>query len=336
MKTQRFRISFLFLFFLLTIAAGSSHAAPVNADRPDVEGVTTSVYLTIFVIDVDEIRTSDQSFDANVFFAFRWKDPRLAHDGPGTISRPLDDVWNPKPLIINQQRSWLTMPDIVDIAPDGEVIYRQRAWGAFSQPLSLQDFPFDRQRFSISVASVGYDSSEVDFILDTNIPSGIAPELSVADWTITDWKSGPFEYEPIPGISVSAYELTIDGKRRYGYFVAKVIIPLILIVAMSWVVFWINPKEAGTQISVAITAMLTLIAYRFAVGADLPKISYLTRLDFFILGSTILVFASLLEVVITSAYARSGRLAFAVKMDLWCRWLFPGVFAILAFKSLIV
>jgi hypothetical protein len=336
MKTQRFRISFLFLFFLLTIAAGSSHAAPVNADRPDVEGVTTSVYITIFVIDVDEIRTSDQSFDANVFFAFRWKDPRLAHDGPGTISRPLDDVWNPKPLIINQQRSWLTMPDIVDIAPDGEVIYRQRAWGAFSQPLSLQDFPFDRQRFSISVASVGYDSSEVDFILDTNIPSGIAPELSVADWTITDWKSGPFEYEPIPGISVSAYELTIDGKRRYGYFVAKVIIPLILIVAMSWVVFWINPKEAGTQISVAITAMLTLIAYRFAVGADLPKISYLTRLDFFILGSTILVFASLLEVVITSAYARSGRLAFAVKMDLWCRWLFPGVFAILAFKSLIV
>ena len=320
----------------MTIAAGSSHAAPVNADRPDVEGVTTSVYITIFVIDVDEIRTSDQSFDANVFFAFRWKDPRLAHDGPGTISRPLDDVWNPKPLIINQQRSWLTMPDIVDIAPDGEVIYRQRAWGAFSQPLSLQDFPFDRQRFSISVASVGYDSSEVDFILDTNIPSGIAPELSVADWTITDWKSGPFEYEPIPGISVSAYELTIDGKRRYGYFVAKVIIPLILIVAMSWVVFWINPKEAGTQISVAITAMLTLIAYRFAVGADLPKISYLTRLDFFILGSTILVFASLLEVVITSAYARSGRLAFAVKMDLWCRWLFPGVFAILAFKSLIV
>jgi hypothetical protein len=51
----------------------------------------------------------------------------------------------------------------------------------------------------------------------------------------------------------------------------KVILPLILIVAMSWIVFWIDPEESGIQISVAITTMLTLIAYRFAVGADLPK-----------------------------------------------------------------
>ena len=326
----------LFLFAILSLAAVASHALAADGSRPNPGGPPTPVHITIFVLDVDEIRSSDQSFDANVYFAFRWKDPRLAHEGPGKITRPLHDVWNPNPLIINQQRSWLTMPDIVEISPDGEVTYRQRVWGAFSQPLSLRNFPFDRQGFSISIAAVSNDPGEVKFILETIIPSGITSKLSVADWTITDWRSGPFRYEPIPGISVSAYELVFDGKRRYGYFIAKVIIPLILIVAMSWVVFWINPKEAGTQISVAITAMLTLIAYRFAVGADLPKISYMTRLDYFILGSTILVFASLLEVVITSAYARSGRLALAIKLDLWCRWLFPGVFAILAFKSLIV
>lgn len=316
--------------------AVSSHAAPVNVGRPDPEGVPTRIYTTIFIIDVDAIRTSDQSFDANVYFGFRWKDPRLAHAGPGGTTRSLDDVWNPNPLILNQQRSWLTLPDIVEISPDGEVTYRQRVWGAFSQPLSLGNFPFDRQEFSISIASVGYDTSEVEFVLDSSIPSGIAPVLSVADWRITDWRSDSFPYEPIPGISASGYELVFKGKRRSGYFIAKIIIPLILIVAMSWVVFWIDPKEAGTQISVAITAMLTLIAYRFAVGADLPKISYMTRLDYFILGSTILVYASLIEVVITSSYSTVGRLRLATRVDFWCRWLFPGVFAILAFKSLIV
>jgi hypothetical protein len=115
-----------------------------------------------------------------------------------------------------------------------------------------------------------------------------------------------------------------------------VIIPLVLIVAMSWCVFWIDPKEAGSQISVAITAMLTLIAYRFAVGSDLPAISYLTRLDYFILASTFLVYASLVEVIITTNYVKSGKLALARAIDRWARWLFPATFVLLAIESLIL
>ena len=83
---------------------------------------------------------------------------------------------------------------------------------------------------------------------------------------------------------------------------------MLLIVAMSWVVFWIDPKEGGNQISVSITTMLTLIAYRFAVGMDLPQISDLTKLDAFILGGTFLVFAALIEVIITSCYAKNGKI----------------------------
>jgi len=106
-------------------------------------------------------------------------------------------------------------------------------------------------------------------------------------------------------------------------------------VAMSWTVFWIDPKEAGVQISVAITTMLTLNAYRFAVGADLPNVSYLTRLDFFIFSATILVFASLVEVVVTSTFARNRRLKMARKFDLWSRLLFPAVFASISVITLI-
>jgi hypothetical protein len=36
--------------------------------------------------------------------------------------------------------------------------------------------------------------------------------------------------------------------------------------------------------------MLTLIAYRFSIGELVPKVAYLTRLDYFILGSTLMVF----------------------------------------------
>jgi hypothetical protein len=42
----------------------------------------------------------------------------------------------------------------------------------------------------------------------------------------------------------------------------------------------------------AATSMLTLIAYRFAVDSQLPALPYMTRLDAFILTSTLLVFFS--------------------------------------------
>ena len=101
-------------------------------------------------------------------------------------------------------------------------------------------------------------------------------------------------------------------------------------------VFWIDPLESGTQISVAITTMLTLIAYRFAVGAFLPRISYLTRLDFFILASTFLVYCSLIQVVVTSWFAKSERVELARRIDLWARFLFPAVFALVALKTLVL
>lgn len=121
-----------------------------------------------------------------------------------------------------------------------------------------------------------------------------------------------------------------------SYYIGKVIIPLVLIVAMSWIVFWLDPKETGTSISVGITAMLTLIAYRFAVGTDLPKVEYMTRLDLFILGSSILVFASLIQVVVTSSLAKSNRLFEARKIDVWCRGLFPVVFVLITLETLLL
>jgi hypothetical protein len=82
-----------------------------------------------------------------------------------------------------------------------------------------------------------------------------------------------------------------------------------LIVAMSWVVFWIDPLEIRSQFSVSVTTVLTLIAYHISLGSRLPEIPYLTRMDIFIFGSTLIVFASLLEVVLTSHLAGTGRVS---------------------------
>jgi type IV secretory pathway VirB2 component (pilin) len=102
-----------------------------------------------------------------------------------------------------------------------------------------------------------------------------------------------------------------------------------IIVFMSWVVFWIAPENLGPRLSVAVTSMLTLIAYRFLLGQSLPRVSYLTRLDYFLLGCTFLVFAALVEVTATGAMAATGRGEKANKVNRQSRWIFPIAFVTL-------
>ena len=59
----------------------------------------------------------------------------------------------------------------------------------------------------------------------------------------------------------------------------------------------------------------------------MPKLPYLTRLDSFILMSSLLVFLSLIEVMFTTKLANRDRLDLARTIDRRSRWIFPLVFA---------
>lgn len=290
------------------------------------------------LLDIDEIDSADQNFTANLFLTARWTDPRLAHDEAGDVILSIQDareVWHPELQFVNQQKIWPTLPENLHVSPNGEVRYYQRIWGPFSQPLNVKDFPFDHQHFEVRVASVGATPADIAFQSDPESPSGLAPAFSLPDWEITGWKMAFDPYQPLSlHRGAASFSLVLQARRHVAPYLYKVILPLILIVAMSWIVFWVHPKESGTQIGVATTSMLTLIAYRFMVGGEIPAVPYLTRLDMFILSSTLLVFAALLQAVITSLMANRNHLKSALWADRVCRILFPGAFVLLTYYAL--
>ena len=103
----------------------------------------------------------------------------------------------------------------------------------------------------------------------------------------------------------------------------KIIVPLSLIVFMSWTVFWINPAQFGPQIGLSATSMLTLIAFQFATTSMVPALGYFTTLDEFITGSTIVVFAALCQSLTTSYLVSQDREKLALRIDRISRFVFP-------------
>ena len=329
------RILVLVLVAMSIQLAGGAEA-PAVIERPGAEDGPTRVSIGIWMVDITSIDSAQQTFTAEIAIVLRWKDSRLAHTGNGVVRYPLEQVWHPRSAIVNETNSVTRkFPDSVEVEPDGTVNYRQRYAGAFSQPLRLQSFPFDRQGFHVRLVAVRYRPNEVQFVPDQDWidnglkqAGGIAPSITLPDWTIENWNTKPLSYALAPGFEYSGYAFEFTASRNVQNYILKVIFPLVLIVMMSWAGFWIDPVNANSQISVAVTSMLTLIAYRFTVDTQLPRLPYMTRLDVFFLVSTLLVFFSLIEVLVTTILDNNGQTKRAKKVDRYCRVIFPVIFTI--------
>jgi hypothetical protein len=88
--------------------------------------------------------------------------------------------------------------------------------------------------------------------------------------------------------------------------VVNVIAPLVLIVLVSWSVFWMDLK-LHERLGVAITALLTVVAFDFLTSDSLPKLSFTTRLDAFYNVSYIFVALTILISVIATRPSRQRR-----------------------------
>jgi hypothetical protein len=104
---------------------------------------------------------------------------------------------------------------------------------------------------------------------------------------------------------------------------------MMVVVVMSWAAFWVGIKETSVRIAVATSSILTLVALRFVVANLLPRLPYMTRMDYFTVGSTVLVFLALLAVVLSSFLVATGRMRGARAIDIVSRRVFPAAFVVL-------
>src|SRR5262249_22285903 len=131
------------------------------------------------------------------------------------------------------------------------------------------------------------------------------------------------------GNYVSEIEIDLVVQRRYRYYVWKVFLPLLFMVAIAYSAFWIKISDYYTQISITLTAILTEIAFLFAISGSLPKVPYLTFIDAFFLVSFAFSCASMVELVAVHQALESDRSAHADRLRTISQWLYPVIYVAL-------
>jgi hypothetical protein len=217
------------VFVAMSIQLVRSAETPPLIERPAAEAGPTQVSIGIWIVDIIKIDSAEQSFTAEVAVVLRWNDPRLAHTGSGIARYPLEQVWHPRVAVVNETSSVShKFPDFVEVEPDGTVTYRQRYAGAFTQPLRLRSFPFDRQTFHIQLVVVRYRPNEVTFVPDEDWirnglqrAGGIAPSITLPDWTVEHWETNPLTYALSPGFEYSGYTFEFTASRNVQHYISK-------------------------------------------------------------------------------------------------------------------
>ncbi len=310
--------------------------AEQTAIRPEELKGPTKVSFLIFLIDIDAIDDANQNFTANVYVRLRWQDRRLASPGAPVRQIPLDTVWNPRLTLVNLTGLMTTsLPEVVQIEPDGTVTYHQRYTAKFSQALYLYEFPRDKHTFTVQFAAAGYSADQLEFVpgvypADPSIRGGaIADELSLPDWKILRYEAVTLPYHPIETVRAAGFGFRFEADRHIEYYLWQVVLPLSVVVVMSGAAFWFRREDVGVRIGIATSSVLTLIANRFVLASLLPRLPYMTRMDYLSVGGTLLVFLALFVVVFSAFLGTKQKDKWAQNVDLSSRILFPAAYLML-------
>jgi len=190
------------------------------------------------------------------------------------------------------------------VVNDGaQLSYKSKSVYKIKNAFNLKNFPFDKQSLRIFLRQDQNTIDEDRFLVSSwtmRKAEEFKDQNSIQGWNIIDVQMNYKVYDhTLKDGFYDGFELVFNIERKSRYYVYKIILPIILILIVCWSAVWIKPYEIESRLTITIVCLLSLIAYNFVIDADLPKLEYLTVMDYIILTSyvysTIPTFLSILS-----------------------------------------
>jgi hypothetical protein len=299
----------------------------------------TVVELAMYVTEVSNIDVMRDSASFSGYAEFTWCDPRQAFDaaqagvekktfmGENSLKR-FAVAWQPDLRIANGIGAVRVSKRVITVKPDGTT----RVEGLFDADIAvdydLRRFPLDRQVIPIQIESFTWNADHMTMRALTE-RVGFSDAIAIAEWRITGIESRVETASDVRNDRpFSRFTVDLHVARESGFYLYKVAMPLCLIVALTWAVFWMKDEPFAGRTRVSLTGVLTIVAYQFAIGNTLPRVPYLTLMDKLMIASFTLIAVTVVENLLVAHYQENNP-AIALRIDRTSRWLFPVVFATL-------
>lgn len=290
-------------------------------------GTPDDVYIGLRIDQITAINQKTKNFTAVATLRIDWKVPELAFDPePGesdsrTYTLPSilkllqqKNIRWPALSFTNQQGKTAVESQIAQLNRDGLINYIERFTATFQAPdFDFKQFPLDHQTFYISIDSI-FPKDEIEF-KHLSAFSGLGDNLGQEEWIITDVNSRITDQGQAGFDQGSRFILEFKAKRHINYYVLKIFIPILLIISVAWVTFFL--QDYAKRIDLAGGNLLLFIAFNFTISNELPRLGYLTLIDAVMVGTFIITSLVVLVNVILRRLENNDRLELARKLDVY-------------------
>lgn len=282
----------------------TEHPQPAPLARCRLVSVTNEISrpnkvfidVRVVFIKVGEIDTVRERFHADAFIQAKWREPLL--DGEAKdVEFQSDDItarpnfWDPRLYIENvlgEVKESLWYVTSFNKVGQAIVYQRRRVKGTFFERMELNQFPFDTQDLTLTITSdrgelecaLNPDQSEISTV---NVQSFVDEQEWKLHKHINIWKqitTNAYKKHKHPVLSISC-----TATRRSPFFLWNIILVMMFICTLIFTTFTVDQNLPQSRMQLSFILLLSNITFKFTVNQTLPKVSYLTYLDKYILIS---------------------------------------------------
>lgn len=294
--------------------------------------------------DIDHIDDEAETFEFTGVLKLSWHDPRQSFNplSEGTEEKiyqgafQFNEVfagWFPQLILVNESGLYEKHGVLLRVRSDGSMSLYETVNAVGKIDLDLRRYPIDQQRLEAVFHVLGFNNEEIALRLDpgfNNRDLNIDETIRLPQWQLLGVESSiGARNTPLigKGVTTSAFTVSIDVQRSFFFILRLVILPLIIIVMLSWSVFWMDKSSLGDRISVSFIGILTAVTYQVILSEILPRISYFTLINDGFLAVSFFIMSITVIVNLRVGYLdRHGMSEAGDRLDFRCRWVFPLIY----------
>ncbi|XP_017072192.1 pH-sensitive chloride channel 2 [Drosophila eugracilis] len=287
---------------------------PIEYDTETAKRLPIVVKTRIYVYFLQNLNSDLLQFKMHALLQLRFQDKRLATKDLKRNENILgqkhlsERLWLPHIFFANERESSILGTDekdvLTSISPEGNVIISTRMQATLYCWMNFKKFPFDQQFCSTVLESWMYNTSELLLEWEQHEPISFDPEMRLTEYNMASYYHNTTVVESDGTINLrhgaftgnySSLSFTVNLKREIGFYLLDYYLPSMMIVAISWVSFWLQADASPPRIMLGTSTMLSFITLSSSQSKTLPKVSYIKVSEVWFLGCTFFIFGSLVE-----------------------------------------
>jgi hypothetical protein len=312
------------------LPAAPGQLAPATAPDAGLQRITVGLYLQ----NIPEIDIKTNSFAAELYLWFRW-----SGDYDPTHTFQITNAVNVSELTQIPIYTDAAGAATAELLPGGEKLQVFHIYGRFGHPFPLARYPFDNHEITLSIEDSKRRLGELVHDIDVK-GSAIRPDLTVPGWTLSELHAalGQTQFATTFGDTrsdvrnerYSRVDFTVHIDRPVVGIVSKTVIPIALILLITFGAFFCQAADIDARLCLTITALISAVALQITAATELPPTGSLLLLDKIYILSYATILAVTFCCIAANRLVHAEQPERAARLDRWAfRIIGTGYFGLL-------